>query len=92
MDAGIDTKGLPADLQGHHLVINDWSDLAAQQNVCIISIASQFDPSLAPEGKGVVHVYVAANEPYNPWKGMDRKSKEYQDKKVGSPDALLTHA
>ncbi|KAK9796992.1 hypothetical protein WJX73_009416 [Symbiochloris irregularis] len=78
---GIDAKGLPEDLQGHHLVINDWDNLSAPQNVCIISIPTQFDPSLAPEGKAVVHAYVAANEPFSIWKGMDRKSEQYKNLK-----------
>ena len=85
MGAGIDARGLPADFQGHHLVINDWEDLAAPQNVCIISVPTQFDPALAPEGKGVVHAYVAANEPYAVWQGMDRRSQDYKDLKVGPP-------
>ena len=80
--AGIDARGLPEDLQGHHLVVNHWNDLAAPQNVCIISIPTQFDPALAPEGKGVVHAYVAANEPWDVWGKMDRKSQQYKDLKA----------
>ena len=82
--AGIDAKGLDPNLDCHHLVVNDWEDLEASQNVCIISIPSVFDPSLAPAGKATIHAYVAANEPYDLWKGLDRKSKEYKDLKVMS--------
>jgi hypothetical protein len=40
------------------------SDITATHNVCIVSIPTVFDPSLAPPGKAVVHAYYAANEPY----------------------------
>ena len=146
--AGIDASGLPSDLECHHLVVNQWQDLEAPQNVCIISIPSVFDKSLAPPGKHTIHAYVAggpaqlhvhnclstmgcsrvagrpaarcltfcrtsqrysqaalqvcntashlcvacpgakasllsvANEPYDIWNGLDRKSQEYQDLKV----------
>jgi hypothetical protein len=32
---GIDATGLPADLDCHHLVVNQWDDIEAEQNVCI---------------------------------------------------------
>ncbi len=63
-------------------MVNDWDDLEASQNVCIISIPTVFDKSLAPAGKATIHAYVAANEPYDIWEGLDRKSKEYKDLKV----------
>lgn len=82
MSTGIDATGLDPGLDCHHLVVNDWQDLEASQNVCIISIPSVFDPSLAPAGKATIHAYVAANEPYDMWQGLDRKSQEYKDLKV----------
>jgi hypothetical protein len=35
---GIDASGLPADLECHHLVVNDWANTTAHNNVCIASI------------------------------------------------------
>ncbi|PNH09152.1 Prolycopene isomerase, chloroplastic, partial [Tetrabaena socialis] len=75
---GIDAAGLPPDLECHHLVVNDWQRLTAPQNVIIASIPTVFDPSLAPPGKATVHCYCAANEPYGPWAGMDRRSAAYK--------------
>ena len=80
--AGIDKKGLPEDLDCHHLIVNDMADIEKTQNVCIVSIPTVFNPKLAPEGKHLIHAYCAANEPYSNWEGMDRKSKEYKDLKV----------
>lgn len=75
---GIDASGLPSDLECHHFALNDWEvGVDAPQNVSIVSIPTVFDPSLAPAGCHVVHSYTAGNEPYEIWKGMDRKSAEY---------------
>jgi phytoene dehydrogenase-like protein len=66
--------GLPDDLELHHIIVNDWSKgVDAEQNVVLISIASVKDPSMAPEGKHVLHAYLPATEPYHLWKGLDRK-------------------
>jgi phytoene dehydrogenase-like protein len=81
MHLGIDATGLSPDLDCHHLVVNDWSDLEAPLNVCIASIPTQFDPALAPPGKAVVHAYTAGNEPYSVWEGLKKGSKEYEDMK-----------
>jgi len=75
---GIDASGLPTDLPCHHITVNDWSrGVEAEQNVALASIPSVLDPSLAPPGKHVLHVYTPGNEPYAPWAGLDRRSDAY---------------
>jgi carotene isomerase len=79
---GIDAKNLPPDLACHHIIVNDWQQgVTAPQNVVLISIPSLLDPSLAPPGKHVLHVYTPANEPYILWEGMDRQSSDYISQK-----------
>jgi phytoene dehydrogenase-like protein len=85
---GIDATGLPEDLECHHLFVNNWANLAAEQNVCIASIPTVFDPSLAPEGKAVVHAYTAANEPWDLWQGLDTKSEAYKRLKEERSECL----
>ena len=69
---------LPPDLPCHHIVVKDWEQgITAPQNVVLISIPSLIDPSLAPPGKHVIHVYTPGNEPYALWEGMDRRSEAY---------------
>lgn len=79
LHVGFDAKGLPPDLELHHIVVNDWeSGVASPQNVVLISIASVKDPSLAPAGKHCLHAYLPATEPYAIWSGKDRTSEEYK--------------
>jgi phytoene dehydrogenase-like protein len=80
---GIDAQGLRPDLACHYIVVNDWEKgVTAPQNVVLISIPSVLDPSLAPPGKHVIHVYTPGNEPYDLWQGMNRQSEEYARQKL----------
>ncbi|PSN17638.1 carotene isomerase [filamentous cyanobacterium CCP5] len=79
---GIDGAGLPPDLACHYIRVNDWQQgVDAPQNVVLISIPSVLDPSLAPVGKHVIHVYTPGSEPYDLWQGLARGSPEYADLK-----------
>ncbi len=79
---GIDAKGLRPDLMCHYIVVKNWDlGVTAPQNVVVVSIPSLLDPSLAPSGKHVIHVYTPGNEPYALWQGMDRQSQEYAQQK-----------
>ncbi|GIL50508.1 hypothetical protein Vafri_6686 [Volvox africanus] len=75
---GIDATGLDPSMECHHLVVNSWQGLTKPQNVIIASVPTVFDPSLAPPGKATVHCYCAANEPYDLWAGLDRRSARYK--------------
>lgn len=60
-------------------VVESWDiPIDAPQNMFIVSIPTVLDPSLAPEGKHLVHIYTAGNEPYKLWEGMKRGSPEYE--------------
>ena len=55
---GVPKDALPADVETHHIVVNDWSlGVDAPGNVILISIPSVLDESLAPEGYHCIHAY-----------------------------------
>lgn len=69
--AGIDAAGLPeeasADFPTQWAVVRDWDaeeGVESPRNIVLCSMPSLIDPTLAPEGKHVVHAYVPATEPY----------------------------
>jgi len=75
---GIDATDLPKDLEIHHIYVEDWSrGVTAEQNMVLVSIPSVLDPSMAPEGKHVIHAYYPGSEPMRYWDGLDRNSAEY---------------
>ena len=93
--AGIDATGLPsvpsADFPAQWAVVRDWNGqegVESPRNIVLCSMPSLIDPSLAPEGKHVLHAYVPATEPYEEWAGMDRSSDEYKQKKDEAADFL----
>lgn len=60
-------------------MVESWSEpIDAPMNMFIVSIPTVLDPSLAPEGKHLVHIYTAGNEPYKLWEGLKRGSPEYE--------------
>jgi phytoene dehydrogenase-like protein len=91
--AGIDATGLPpvpsATFPAQWAVVRDWDKgVECPRNMVLCSMPSLIDPSLAPEGKHVLHAYVPATEPYEWWAGMDRSSDEYKKKKEEAADFL----
>ena len=73
---------LPEGVGIHYSVLLDGlDDIEAERNMVIISIPTLLDPSLAPEGKHVLHAYYAANEPWEAWEGVKRGSAEYRQLK-----------
>jgi phytoene dehydrogenase-like protein len=93
--AGIDATGLPteasADFPAQWAVIRDWDlpgGVEAPRNIVLCSMPSLIDPSMAPEGKHVIHAYVPATEPYSEWANLDRGSKDYKQKKDEAADFL----
>jgi len=86
---GIDAEGIRSDLACHYIVVKDWDlGITAPLNVIVVSIPSVLDPSLAPPGKQVIHVYTPGNEPYDLWQGMDRQSPEYAQQKQQRAEAM----
>ena len=98
LHVGFDATGLPADeeLGIHHLVVDDWrKGVDGKRNVFNISIPTTLDPTAAPEGKHVAHVYGAANEPWGDWSNVKYGSDEWADEKRGwrrRTDAGAGHA
>lgn len=76
LHVGFDATGIDPEM--HHIVVNSWDGgVDTEQNVVLISIASVADPTMAPEGKHVLHAYTPATEPFSIWEGLDPKSEEY---------------
>ena len=77
---GIDAANLPdaEKLEMHHVWVGNWDKgVDAEQNLVLISIPSIKDPSMAPEGKHVIHAYTPGNEPLSLWENVKYNSEEY---------------
>lgn len=66
-------------LGGDGSIINGVADgPCGAMNMIAVSNPCVIDSSLAPSGYMVLHAYAAANEPYELWENLDRRSDEYQ--------------
>ena len=74
---GIDKKGIDCDFNCHHIIVEDWNKLEEEKGVIFISIPTLLDPTLAPEGKHIIHAFTPSS--IKNWEGISRK--EYLQKK-----------
>lgn len=68
LHAGIDATGLPdipsESFPAQWAVVRNWeAGVEAPRNIVLCSMPSLIDPSMAPEGKHVLHAYTPATEP-----------------------------
>ncbi|XP_061987983.1 prolycopene isomerase, chloroplastic isoform X2 [Rosa rugosa] len=86
---GFDAECTHKNLGIHHIVVNDWDrGVDADQNVVLISVPSVLSPDLAPPGKHVLHAYLPGTEPFDLWKGLDRKSTAYKELKAERSEVM----
>ena len=74
---GIDKKVIAGDFNCHHIIVEDWNKLEEEKGVIFISIPTLLDPTLAPEGKHIIHAFTPSS--IKNWEGISRK--EYLQKK-----------
>ncbi|NP_001148139.1 carotenoid isomerase [Zea mays] len=75
---GVKASVLPAGTDCHHFVLEDnWNNLEKPYGSIFLSIPTVLDPSLAPEGHHILHIFTTAG--IEAWEGISRK--EYEEKK-----------
>ncbi len=82
---GINQKVIPQNFHCHHLILNDWNRMEDEQGVAFLSIPTLLDPSLAPEGKHIVHAFTPSS--MSEWEGLNTSS--YIAKKERDADHLI---
>lgn len=66
---GVDAEAIPAGSYCHHIVLEDWAKMEDSRGVLFVSIPTVLDPSLAPEGKHIVHAFVP--DWIEDWEGLE---------------------
>ena len=74
---GVDQKVIKADFNCHHIIVEEWEKLEDEKGVIFISIPTLLDPTLAPEGKHIVHAFTPSS--ISNWENLSRE--EYLQKK-----------
>jgi len=74
---GVSKKIIDDSLNCHHIIVDDWDELENEKGVIFISIPTLLDPSLAPEGKHIIHAFTPSS--IYEWDSLSRD--DYLDKK-----------
>ena len=82
---GVKAEVIPDGLHCHHLLLEDWRAMEAEQGVIFVSIPTLLDPSLAPDGHHIVHTFTMSDMRH--WKGLAPKA--YAAKKEGDAARLI---
>jgi len=83
---GVEASVIPEGCHCHHLLLEDWSAMEDEQGVIFVSIPTLLDPSLAPEGRHIVHTFTPSD--INAWKNLS--PADYKAKKANDAARLIT--
>ncbi|KAG9445233.1 hypothetical protein H6P81_016573 [Aristolochia fimbriata] len=83
---GVKEDVLPPDTDCHHFILeDDWTRLEEPYGSIFLSIPTVLDPSLAPEGHHILHIFTTSS--IEDWKGLPQK--DYEDKKELIADQII---
>jgi len=80
-----DQAGKLKDLDCHHIILEDWSKMQDSHGTLFISIPSLLDPSVAPAGHQIVHVFTP--DWIDAWQNLSLE--EYAAKKEVMATAII---
>ncbi|MCP9802301.1 carotene isomerase [Cyanobium sp. T1G-Tous] len=82
---GIDAQIVPNGYHCHHLLLERWEEMEAEQGVVFVSMPTLLDPELAPAGRHIVHAFTPSSMEH--WQGLTPAA--YQAKKQADADRLI---
>ena len=82
---GVRADLIPEGTHVHHLLLERWEDLEAEQGTVFVSMPSLLDPSLAPAGHHIVHTFTPSS--MEAWQGLSPTA--YAAKKEADADRLI---
>ncbi len=82
---GVKAESLPAGIECHHVLLENWDDMEAEQGTIFVSIPTLLDRSLAPDGFHIVHTFTPSW--MQEWENLS--PSEYASKKEKAADRLI---
>jgi prolycopene isomerase len=82
---GVRADLIPEGTHVHHLLLERWEELEAEQGTVFVSMPSLLDPSLAPAGHHIVHTFTPSS--MEAWQGLSPAA--YRAKKQADADRLI---
>jgi len=82
---GIDAAVVPSGFHCHHLLLERWDAMEAEQGVVFVSMPTLLDPTLAPAGHHILHTFTPSA--MEAWRGLS--PSDYRAKKNADADRLI---
>ena len=82
---GIEAAVVPAGFHCHHLLLERWEEMEAEQGVVFVSMPTLLDPALAPAGRHILHTFTPSD--IEAWRHLS--PTEYRAKKEADADRLI---
>ncbi|MFB2838257.1 carotenoid isomerase [Floridanema evergladense] len=82
---GVEADVLPFGTECHHIVLEDWQKMELPEGTIFVSIPTLLDPSLAPEGYHILHVFTPSW--FEDWQGISEN--EYEEKKEEAAGRII---
>jgi prolycopene isomerase len=82
---GIDARIVPDGFHCHHLLLERWEEMEAEQGVVFVSMPTLLDPSLAPAGRHILHTFTPSSMEH--WQGLSPSA--YRAKKGADAARLI---
>ncbi|MCZ8248409.1 MULTISPECIES: carotenoid isomerase [unclassified Microcystis] len=82
---GVKADVLPSGSECHHILLEDWENMEAEQGTIFVSIPTLLDPSLAPPDHHIIHTFTPSW--IDQWQKLS--PQEYQQKKEAAANRLI---
>jgi prolycopene isomerase len=82
---GVAAEAIPPGTHVHHLLLERWQDMEAEQGVVFVSMPSLLDSSVAPAGHHIVHTFTPSS--MEAWQGLTPAA--YRAKKQADAERLV---
>lgn len=73
---GVKAKVIPQQTECHHILLEDWQEMEAEQGTIFVSIPTLLNPELAPENYHIIHAFTPSSMEY--WEKLSLKQYEYK--------------
>lgn len=82
---GVQAAALPPGTECHHILLEDWNQMEAEQGTIFVSIPTLLDPTLAPPDHHIIHTFTPS------WitNWQDLSATEYQQRKEIAAERLI---
>ncbi len=82
---GVKSEALPIGTECHHILLENWDTMEAEQGTIFVSIPTLLDPTLAPAGYQIIHTFTPSW--IENWQNLS--PSDYEAKKEAAADRVI---